>query len=196
MGCSKTYQTAREMKLRKTLKYRLYRHKRNKYLHNRIDIAGIIWNHMIALQRRSYRLSGRYIGQSEMQRHLLKLRKTARFGYWQQVGSQAVQELAERQHKAMQQLWGRKVSDLGFATFLSIQEQVCKKMGKGFQKVGRWQPTTRACCRCRTLHELPLSQRTFHCRQCGLVIARDWNAAINICAEGASFAGFGKSAKV
>ena len=90
------------MKVRKTLKYRLYRNRRNKVLMNRIDVAGIIWNHTIALQRRYYRLTGGYVGQSRMQRHLLKLRRSQRFAFWQKVGSQAVQQIAERHHKAYQ----------------------------------------------------------------------------------------------
>ncbi len=362
--------------IRKTYKYRLYHNRRNQQLMNRIDIAGIIWNHMVALQRRWYRLIGGYIGQARMQRHLLKLRRSRRFAFWQKVGSQAVQELVERHHRAyqrffaykqgksqqpagrpsfkpvkkhksftlkqtgwkllggnkvwiqgytykfnasrpiegeiktvtikrdnlgqlwvcfsvvqelpepvvtstgqsggfdfglksfltgsdgrtyhspqflkaelktiaqlnrslarkvkgsnnwhkakwqlarayarianrrtdshwklahelaarydylffedlnlkgMQQRWGRKVSDLGFATFLLIQEQVCQKTGKRFHKIGRWQPTTKPCARCGASQELGLSERTFHCPRCGLILSRDWNAAINICAEG------------
>ena len=371
------------MKVRKTYKYRLYHNRRNQHLQQRIDIAGMIWNHMIALQRRYYRMTGGYIGLSRMQRHLLQLRKQARFGYWQQVGSQAVQQVAERQQQAyqrffaykagrsrrragrprfkkvkqyksftrkqagwklrggnkiwiqgytykfslsrplagavktvtvkrdrlgqlwvcfavvqelpesdepstgdiggfdfglkafltdhqghtyhapqylkaarheiarlnrqlarrkqgsgnwhktrrrlakahirvahkrqdahwklahtlaaqydalffedlnikgMQQVWGRKVSDLGFSEFLAIQEQVCQQRGKLFGKLDRWQATTKPCCRCGTKQELDLSARTFHCAQCGLLMGRDQNAAINICAEGASSAGLG-----
>lgn len=371
------------MKIRKTLKYRLYHNRRNKHLMNRIDVAGIIWNHTVALQRRYYRMTGGYIGQNRMGRHLLKLRRSQRFAFWQKVGSQAVQQIAERHHRAyrrffdykagrsqvkagrpkfkkvkkyksftlkqtgwklvgankirvqgftykfslsrpvtgeiktvtikrdnlgqlwvffsvieevpepvfistgriggfdfglktfltdsegntyhtpeylkaelneiarlnrslsrkvtgsrnwyknkrrlakahariankrldthwklayelaskfdylffedlnikgMQKLWGRKVSDLGYATFLNIQEQVCQKTGKQFQKINRWQPTTKPCCRCGKHQELSLSQRVFECEGCGLVLDRDWNAAINICVEGASSTGLG-----
>lgn len=371
------------MEIRKTLKYRLYRNRRNKHLMNRIDVAGIIWNHTIALQRRYYRLTGGYVGQTRMQRQLLKLRRSQRFAFWQKVGSQAVQQIGERHHKAyqrffdykagrsqlqvgrptfkkvkkyksftlkqagwkllggnkihiqgyaykfslsrpvrgdiktvtikrdslgqlwvcfsviqnapdpviistgnmggfdfglktfltdsdgntyhhpqylqaelktiprlnrnlsrkvkgsgnwhkskrrlakahlriankrtdahwqlahelaskfdtlffedlnikgMQKRWGRKVSDLGFATFLPIQEQVCQKTGNQFHKIGRWQRTTGQCSRCKHQQSLSLSQRVFECESCGLVIDRDWNAAINICVEGASSAGLG-----
>ncbi|MEL6310029.1 MAG: helix-turn-helix domain-containing protein, partial [Chloroflexota bacterium] len=42
--------------IRQTYKYRLYRcDKRDKYLHQMIDIAGIIWNRCLALQKRYYR---------------------------------------------------------------------------------------------------------------------------------------------
>ena len=38
---------------------------------------------------------------------------------------------------------------------------------------------------------MSLSQRIFECESCGLVMDRDWNAAINICVEGASSTGLG-----
>jgi len=42
--------------IRRSYKYRLYRHDDNRYLVNGIDIVGIIWNHSRALQKRCYRL--------------------------------------------------------------------------------------------------------------------------------------------
>ena len=91
---------------RQTFKYRLYRHKRNDRLYDRINISGIIWNHLVALQRRYYRLTGKYINQYEMKGHLARLRrKVTRFQHWQRVGSQAVQELVERHDKAYQQFF-------------------------------------------------------------------------------------------
>ena len=82
--------------------------------------------------------------------------------------------------KGMQQLWGRKVSDLGFSTFLPIHEQVCQKTGKPFHQIGRWQRTAGQCSCCKHQHSLSLRQRVFQYESCGLVIGRDWNAAINI----------------
>ncbi|PJF44121.1 MAG: transposase, partial [Phototrophicales bacterium] len=41
---------------RKTYKFRLYENDANVYLHQQIDIAGLIWNHALALSRRYYRL--------------------------------------------------------------------------------------------------------------------------------------------
>jgi len=97
------------MSVRKTFKYRLYHNSRNKRLHRRIDIAGLIWNHMVALQRRTYRLTGKYISRHQMQKHLAKLRRRVpRFAHWQMVGSQAVQELAERHDKAYQRFFAYK----------------------------------------------------------------------------------------
>jgi hypothetical protein len=52
------------MKIRRTYKYWLYTSKRDKHLHQQIDMAGIIWNHALALQKRYYRLTGKYISWS------------------------------------------------------------------------------------------------------------------------------------
>jgi putative transposase len=371
------------MIVRRTYKYRLYHNRRNKRLHRRIDIAGIIWNHMVALQRRYYRLTGKYIGRAGMQRHLAKLRRSCvRFAHWQLVGSQAVQELAERHDKSyqrffawkrgegrkhgrprfkkvkryssftlkqagwkyeggnrvvihgtpykfglsrpvageiktvtvkrdplgqlwvcfsvvmeiemperastgnsggldfglrtfltdhaghayhspqflkaelneiarlnrslsrkqrgsrnwqkarrrlakahariahkrrdahwqlayalcrrfdlicletldlagMKQLWGRKVSDLGFAEFVAILHQAALKTGVEVVHIDRWEPTTQRCARCGEQQAMDLSERQFECPQCGWSCGRDQNAALNIRAVGASTAGVG-----
>lgn len=372
------------IQVRRTYKYRLYHNRRNKRLHQRIDIAGLIWNHMVALQRRYYRVTGGYISRAQMQRHLLKLRRqSCRFSHWQLVGSQAVQELAERHDKAyqrffayksgktnrpagrpgfkkvkkyksytlkqagwkygggnkvwlqgytykfslsrpvvgtiktvtikrdvvgylwvcfsvveeveepnristgksggfdfglktfltdqdghayhspqflktelgeiarlnrslsrkkkgsanwykakrqlakahqriaykrrdahwklahelcrgfdllafetlnidgMKRLWGRKVSDLGFAEFVGIVKQVAAKTGCQVVEIDQWQPTTQSCFACGQRQPMPLSKRHFYCMACGWSAARDHNAALNILAVGASTAGLG-----
>ena len=93
--------------IRKTFKYRVYRcDKRDKYLHRRIDRAGQIWNHCLALQRRFYRLTGKYIQPNRMKSHIAKLRRqVARFEHWQLLGSQVVQDVAERQDRAYQRFF-------------------------------------------------------------------------------------------
>jgi putative transposase len=85
----------------------------------------------------------------------------------------------------MKALWGRKVSDLGFARFLSILEWVAFKRGKTVVKIDRFAPTTKVCSGCGQRHDLSLRDRTLHC-DCGLTIDRDQNAAINIKTTGAS----------
>src|SRR5262249_62245040 len=45
----------------------------------------------------------------------------------------------------------------------------------------RWFPSSKACLACQTVKpKLSLATRTFTCEQCGLVIDRDLNAAINL----------------
>jgi len=76
--------------IRKTYKYRLYRaDKKDRKLRHKIFVASTIWNHFIALQRRYYRLTGQYISLNDMNKHVLKLRRTKRFALWQALHSQA-----------------------------------------------------------------------------------------------------------
>ena len=83
--------------------------------------------------------------------------------------------------KAMQQVWGRKISDLGFSDFLTIVAYVAKKTDTGFKKLDMWEKTSKTCSGCDTVKDdLELRERTFCCAHCGLEIDRDLNAAINI----------------
>lgn len=86
----------------------------------------------------------------------------------------------------MKALWGRKVSDLGFSSFMNILEWVAFKRGKSVRKVSRWERTTGKCSNCGHLQNLELRERVFHCENCNLVIGRDHNAAINIKTVGTS----------
>ena len=89
-----------------TLKFKVYRHRRNALLHQRIDIAGCIWNHCIALHRRIFRLTGKHLNQFDLMRHLTKLKKTRRFSFWNQLGSQAIQDVVQRIARAYQLFFG------------------------------------------------------------------------------------------
>jgi len=84
----------------KTLKFKLYQSKRNKHLKRTINAAGVIYNHCIALHKRYYRMWGKHLNCHKLQAHIAKLRK--RNPFWQQVGSQAVQEICQRIEKAYQ----------------------------------------------------------------------------------------------
>ncbi len=82
--------------------------------------------------------------------------------------------------KAMQRLWGRKISDLGFFDFLAILKYVAEKTGKEFEQIDKWLPTSKTCSACGKVKEkLALRERIFRCG-CGHVMDRDLNAAINI----------------
>lgn len=84
----------------RTLKFKLYSHKRNRYLKQTINAAGVIYNHCIALHRRYYRMWGKHLNCAKLQSHIAKLRK--RNPFWQLVGSQAVQDICQRLEKAYQ----------------------------------------------------------------------------------------------
>jgi putative transposase len=84
----------------KTLNFKLYSHKRNRYLKRSINAAGVIYNHAIALHKRYYRMWGKHLNCARLQKHIAKLRK--RTPFWQLVGSQAVQDICQRIEKAYQ----------------------------------------------------------------------------------------------
>lgn len=84
----------------KTLKLKLYNHKRNRHLKRTINAAGVIYNHAIALHRRYYQMWDKHLGCAKLQAHIAKLRK--RNSFWQLVGSQAVQDICQRIEKAYQ----------------------------------------------------------------------------------------------
>lgn len=90
----------------KTYKFKLYRSKKNKHLHQQIDIAGLIYNHCIALHRRYYRLFGKSLNKFQLMKHLTKLKKLAKYSHWNLVGSQAIQDIVERIDKAYQLFFG------------------------------------------------------------------------------------------
>jgi hypothetical protein len=78
------------LEVRKTYKYRLYTSKRDVRLHEQIDVAGRIWNHVTRLQKRFYGVFGKHISAGRMQKHISKLRmKTKKYAYWRKLGSQA-----------------------------------------------------------------------------------------------------------
>jgi putative transposase len=91
----------------------------------------------------------------------------------------------------MKALWGRKVSDLGFAKFLKIMQHVARKRGVIFAQCERFERTTQKCHACNHRQVVTLDERTFYCQnpECGLVMDRDQNAALNILRAGASALG-------
>jgi len=70
----------------------------------------------------------------------------------------------------------------GFAAFRRQLTYKAAWYGSRVVVVSRWEPSSKTCSRCGWLdHDLTLSDRMFHCQQCGLVLDRDVNAAINLC---------------
>ena len=84
----------------KTYVFELYHAKRNRRLHQTINIAGCIWNHLIALHRRYYRRYQKSLNVSRIQLHITKLKRTKRFAFWNSLGSQAIQDVAQRIDRA------------------------------------------------------------------------------------------------
>lgn len=87
----------------------------------------------------------------------------------------------------MKRLWGKKVSDLGFSSFMNILEYKCIQNGIKFIKIGRFEATSKICNFCGFKKtDLSLSDREWECGDCGIFHDRDINAAKNIYEVGAS----------
>jgi putative transposase len=92
--------------------------------------------------------------------------------------------------QGMKALWGRKVSDLGFASFVDILHHVATKTGTIIRHIDPWFPSTKLCSTCGCINQaITLRDRVWTCPDCGTTHQRDQNAAVNIFREGASSRG-------
>jgi len=86
----------------KAFKFKLYNHKRNRHLVRQIEIAAGIYNHCIALHKRYYRRYGKYLNLYQLKKHITKLKKRPKYTHWNNLGSQAIQDVCIRIDKAYQ----------------------------------------------------------------------------------------------
>lgn len=117
------------MIITKTYKYKLYRNKKNKHLHQQIDISGIVFNHCIALHKRYYRRYKKYLNVYALQKHIAKLKKRPKYAFWNLVGSQAIQDICQRIDKA-------------YKLFFRNLEHGIKTSPPGFKKVKKYKSFT------------------------------------------------------
>ena len=81
----------------------------------------------------------------------------------------------------------RSVEDAAFAEFRRQLEYKTARTGARLHVIDRWYPSSKTCSNCGTMKaKLSLSERVYHCEECGLVIDRDLNAAINIQVAGSA----------
>ena len=90
-----------------TYKYKLYKTKKLKYLNNKIDIAGIIWNHCIALHKKYYKLYKKYLNVYQLQKHITKLKKLDKYKFWKLVDAQVIQTITERIDRSYKQFFSK-----------------------------------------------------------------------------------------
>jgi len=76
--------------------------------------------------------------------------------------------------------FGKSVSDNGWGMFVSFLAYKLYEQCKQFLKIDKWFPSSKTCSKCGNVRqELSLSERVYTC-DCGNVLDRDVNAAINI----------------
>ena len=79
-------------------KYKLYVNKHSKDLSQLVTTSIYVWNHIIALYRRYYKLFKKNPSCLHMQKHIAKLAKNN--PYWNMMGSQSLQDICQRVDKS------------------------------------------------------------------------------------------------
>ena len=75
----------------------------------------------------------------------------------------------------------KRIMDSMFGTFIETMKYKCNWNGIPFQQVPRNYPSSKTCSRCGFYKkDLTLKDRVYVCPECGLIIDRDQNAAINL----------------
>ena len=99
--------------------------------------------------------------------------------------------------KRYYRLWGRKMADLAFGSFMQKLEHTASKYGCEVRKVDRFYPSSKTCSVCQYVNEhLSLRDRHWTCPECGTHHDRDANAATNILRQGIASSGSTRKTKV
>ena len=75
----------------------------------------------------------------------------------------------------------KAISDVSWSSFITkLEYKIAENQGK-IVKIDPFYPSSKTCSNCGCVKkELKLSERTYHCSECGFTIDRDLNASINI----------------
>lgn len=85
-----------------TYKYNIYHSKKTKYLDKMLRECCFVWNHALSIQRRYYKLFGKYISIGKMKKHFAKRIKR------NLLHSQTTQEILERLDESYNRFFKRK----------------------------------------------------------------------------------------
>ena len=98
----------------KTYKFKMYSNHGNRELHDTIDGHGQVWNHCVALQRRYYAIYGKHISKFRLINHVSKLKRTQRFRHWNQLPSQAIQDVVARLDKGYKAMFEARAKGIAW----------------------------------------------------------------------------------
>ena len=83
-----------------------------------------------------------------------------------------------------QTYYAKQISDMSYHRFIGYLKYKCDDLGKVFHQVNKYYPSSKTCSVCGNVKKtLPLSTRIYTC-ECGSIIDRDINAAINLGIQG------------
>lgn len=80
---------------------------------------------------------------------------------------------------------GKSTMDNGFGMFRNFLRYKLEEQGKHFIVIDKWFPSSKTCNCCGYINkELVVGVPEWICQECGLIVERDYNAALNIKEEG------------
>jgi putative transposase len=78
-------------------------------------------------------------------------------------------------------MMAKSVHDAGWSAFVTMLEYKARLYGREFYRIGRFEPTSQMCSACGAKDgPKPLHVRAWQCRECGVWLDRDVNAAVNV----------------
>ncbi|MFH1306611.1 MAG: RNA-guided endonuclease TnpB family protein, partial [Candidatus Micrarchaeota archaeon] len=89
----------------------------------------------------------------------------------------ALEELSSK--KMSEQNYGRQIRDAGWNMFANMLGYKAESAGCTVVLVNP-KDTTKECSACGSIKNMPLSERVYECKNCGMITGRDMNASINI----------------
>jgi putative transposase len=96
------------------------------------------------------------------------------------VGDLSQRQMVMKERQERNKYLNRAVyNDWGLYTFIQMLTYKCQLYGKDLQFLDE-RNTSKACSGCGNLQDMPLHKRTYRCVECGLVMDRDENSAVNI----------------
>ncbi|GCE22141.1 RNA-guided endonuclease InsQ/TnpB family protein [Dictyobacter kobayashii] len=96
------------------------------------------------------------------------------------VGDLSQRQMVMKEHQQKNKRLNRMVyNDWGLFMFLEMLTYKCQLYGKELHMIDE-RDTSKMCSQCHELKPMPLWKRTYCCVECGLVMDRDENSAINI----------------
>lgn len=111
-----------------TYKYKMYRNKSLRHLDRLIDYHREVYNYCIALHRRYYKMYHKHLSANKLKVHLTKVRKRPNKEHWRELGSQSIQDVAERierSYKAVSSLTPRRNNAaVGTVSRISARERI------------------------------------------------------------------------
>jgi putative transposase len=96
------------------------------------------------------------------------------------IGDLSQQQMVTKEHEEHQKAKHRVVyNDWGLYGFVQMLQYKCALAGKALIEISE-RDTSKTCSGCGQKQDMPLYQRTYRCGNCGLVLDRDENSAVNI----------------